>query len=94
MFGSFYKQELTKFLNSWDQSSLFDNFGGGIFKISKRTFIAGKSEFGASPLVNSSAVIPKDQISALPSYSLLSRTSGAWYSNVPTSSITFCPLIY
>ena len=47
--GSFYRQALTKFLNSNDQSSCFDKVGGSEFKMTNKTRIAGKSEFGASP---------------------------------------------
>ena len=42
------------------------------------------SEFGGSPLANSMAVMPNDQMSALASYADCLMTSGAIQKGVPT----------
>ena len=93
--GSFWRQEETKFLNSIDQSSCLDKVGGAEFKITRRTLIAGNSEFGASPWASSIEVTPSDQISALKSYpsSLYSITSGAIQHGDPTKVYLLCPTL-
>lgn len=93
--GSFWRQLLTKFLNSIDQSSCFDRVGGAEFRITSNTLIAGNSELGASPWANSIDVTPRDQISALKSYpsSLYSITSGAIQHGDPTNVCLLCPTL-
>ncbi len=64
--GSFIKQEATKSLKSrlyWVPS----NLGAGALGIKKSTFIGWILAFGGSPCINSIAVIPRDQMSALKS---------------------------
>ncbi|KAH9416115.1 hypothetical protein DERP_000612 [Dermatophagoides pteronyssinus] len=50
-----------------DFTTLTVNCGGLFFGIKNNTLIGCRSEFGGSPLANSIAVIPNDQISAFES---------------------------
>jgi hypothetical protein len=67
------------------------SWGGCSFKIHKITFIAGSSEYGASPQASSIAVIPTDQISAAKSWPDYSMTSGAIQHGEPTKVFLFYP---
>jgi len=86
-FGSFRRHCWTKSLNSG--LKLPSSTGGGFFGIKKRTFMGWMSEYGGSPNASSSAVIPRDQISALWSYPDCLITSGAIQKGVPTKVFFF-----
>ena len=60
--GSFCKQAETNSRNGLEKFP--SKVGGGFLGIRKSTFIGCKSACGGSPLANSMAVIPSDQISA------------------------------
>ena len=81
--GSLRKQRWTNSLN--DVEKLPSSMGGGFLGIKKRTFMGWISAYGGSPFASSSAVMPRDQMSALPSYPDCLMTSGAIQNGVPTN---------
>jgi hypothetical protein len=89
LLGSFCKQWFTKSLNDLSHLSCFDNYGGYSFNMHKITFIAGSSEYGASPWANSIAVMPTDHMSAAKSCPDYSITSGAIQQGEPTKVFLF-----
>lgn len=60
--GSLFKHASTNSLNCFVQFPV--SCGGLFFGIKNNTLIGCNSELGGSPLANSIAVIPRDQISA------------------------------
>lgn len=62
--GVLNKQLSTKHLNSWLHYLSLFSVGEGEFITDIKTFIAGRSEYGASPSDSSMAVIPRDHMSA------------------------------
>ena len=93
--GFFYKHADMKSRYSWLQNvSCLLSVGGSLLRMTRRTRIAGSSEFGASPFASSIAVIPSDHMSALKSYpSLCSITSGAIQHGEPTKVYLFYPAL-
>ena len=62
--GALYKQLSTEPLNSGLHYLSLLRVGAGEFITYNKTFIAGRSAYGASPSESSIAVIPNDQMSA------------------------------
>ena len=90
--GCFWRQLLTKSLNSGLHVSKWLKLGAGWFVTFIKTSIAWRLWWGGLPYANSRAVIPSDQMSAFRSYpsGLCSMTSGAIQHGEPTK-VCFLP---